>query len=134
MWTMVSKSAWRVIACLMLLCGNGCRLETSDSLDVQIEMTMIPSVPTVGSSDVTLRLTNTEGSPLRGAALQLEGNMNHAGMKPTFGELEEVDPGIYSGTLEFTMGGDWFILVTGHMPDGGTIARTLNVPGVKSRR
>ncbi len=60
----------------------------------------------------------------------IEGNMNHAGMKPSFAELTERGAGVYDGDLEFTMGGDWFILVTATLPDGSQLERKVDVKGV----
>jgi hypothetical protein len=59
--------------------------------------------------------------------------MNHAGMRPVFADAKEVEPGKYEATLELTMGGDWFVLITGTLPDGRKLHRKVDVPGVKSR-
>ena len=97
-----------------------------------MELTIEPSPPLVGDSDLSLELTDADGA-VQGAQVRVEGNMNHAGMKPSFADLKEVEPGRYMGTLEFTMGGDWFLLVTAKTPDGGTIERKIDVRGVKAR-
>ena len=59
--------------------------------------------------------------------------MSHAGMKPVFAEVREEKEGRYSADLEFTMGGDWFILVTGKLADGRAVRKKIDVKGVKSR-
>jgi hypothetical protein len=87
----------------------------------------------IGDTTASLKLTDASGSPLEDATVRLEGNMDHAGMKPSFADLVETEPGKYSGTLEFTMGGDWFILVTAKTSDGITVERKIDVPGVKSQ-
>jgi hypothetical protein len=56
--------------------------------------------------------------------------MNHAGMVPEFAQAREMAPGRYQGDLEFTMGGDWFILVRAKLPDGRALERKIDVPGV----
>jgi hypothetical protein len=119
-----------VAAALML--AIGCRPAVSDATETQVDLTLNPSPPRVGSADVLLKLADASGSPLEGASVRLEGNMNHAGMKPSFADLQEVEPGQYSGAIDFTMGGDWFILVTAKTPNGKTIERKIDVPGVKS--
>jgi copper transport protein len=100
---------------------------------VQFELQLAPSPPTVGLAEITLKVADGAGQPIEGADVRLEGNMNHAGMVPTFAELNETAPGSYTGTLEFTMGGDWFILATVIWPDGRRLERKLDVPGVQAR-
>jgi hypothetical protein len=117
----------------MLAFGGGCRPADSGAADAGVEMSLEPSPPQVGEADISLRLTDADGKPLEGADLRVEGNMNHAGMKPSFADVSEVEPGKYAGTLRFTMGGDWFILVTAKLPDGRTVERKFDVPGVKAK-
>jgi hypothetical protein len=75
-------------------------------------------------------LHDANGLPISGAQVELEGNMNHAGMVPVFAEASEVAPGRYRAGMEFTMGGDWFILVRADLPDGRSMERKVDVPGV----
>ena len=84
-----------------------------------------PDPPKVGPAKAKITLTDKEGKPLQGAALKLEGNMNHAGMKPVFAVATETDPGRYEATLELTMGGDWFVLITGKLKDGRPLKEIL---------
>jgi hypothetical protein len=51
-------------------------------------------------------------------------------MVPVFATASEVTPGEYRAELEFTMGGDWFILVRADLPDGRSMERMVEVPGV----
>ena len=78
-----------------------------------------------------LMLTDSAGQPLEAKSLEVEGNMNHAGMKPVFSTLRPTAPGRYEGTLEFTMAGDWFLLITGQSADGRRIDEKIDVPGVE---
>ena len=113
--------------------ASGCGPAGGESADAEVELVSLdPSPPVVGDCQVVLKLSDSSGAPLEGADVELEGNMNHAGMKPSFATLEEVDPGTYSGTLDFTMGGDWFLLVTGQTPDGQRVEQKIDVPGVKA--
>lgn len=59
--------------------------------------------------------------------------MSHAGMKPVFGTGREVQPGIYEAPLEFTMGGDWYVIVSARLPDGRQVERQFPVPAVKPK-
>ena len=54
-------------------------------------------------------------------------------MKPVFADATETEPGRYEATLELSMGGDWFVLITGKLADGRPLKEKVDVPGVKSR-
>jgi hypothetical protein len=82
---------------------------------------------------VSLTLTGTAGSPVEGAAVRLEANMSHPGMKPVLAAAREVAPGRYEAALEFTMAGDWYLLLDARLPDGRTLHREVQIPGVRSR-
>jgi hypothetical protein len=82
---------------------------------------------------VTLTLTDAAGRPVTGASIRVEGNMNHAGMKPVFADAHEGEAGRYTASLEFSMGGDWFLLVTGTLADGRKLERQIEVRGVGAR-
>ncbi len=130
----VSRSVAATLVILaILLPWGGCRRDGSDAPQARFEMEILPSPPTVGDAQVNLRLTQPDGKPIEGAQLHVEGNMNHAGMKPVLADLKESEPGRYRGTLEFTMGGDWFLLVTAKMQDGRRLEHKIDVPGVKAR-
>ncbi|QEF98767.1 hypothetical protein Mal15_28230 [Stieleria maiorica] len=90
-----------------------------------------PKQPSMGKCNLTVKLFDAEDNPLENAELTVEGNMNHAGMKPSFATIEETDqPGVYAGTIDFTMGGDWFLLLTATSDDGTLVEQTVDVPGV----
>jgi hypothetical protein len=59
--------------------------------------------------------------------------MSHAGMAPVFAQATEAEPGHYEAPIEFTMGGDWFILVKATLPDGRQLERQMELPAVISR-
>ena len=118
-----------VVAVAMPICG--CRREADASSDVKVDLSFDPAPPQMGTSKVILNMTDAKGDPVIGAELKLEGNMNHAGMKPSFATMSETSPGHYTGSLEFTMGGDWFIIVSGKTAEGRQIERKIDVPGVR---
>jgi hypothetical protein len=111
----------------------GCSSSSPDDRDLSVALALDPSPPEVGEANVSLTLSTAGGQPIEGATVRLEGNMNHAGMKPTFADLNESDPGNYTGTLRFTMGGDWFIVVTASTPDGRRLEKTIDVRGVRPK-
>jgi hypothetical protein len=92
-----------------------------------------PDPPAVGPATVTVTLQDDGGKPITGATVQVEGNMNHAGMEPVFGTAQEKNPGRYEAPLEFTMGGDWFLLINASLADGRKVNQKVDVAGVKSR-
>lgn len=117
-----------MVACLLLLagCGRGGR----DLPGVGVDLAIEPSPPRIGAAMVTVTLTDEGGQAISGARVELEGNMHHAGMVPVLAQAQEVAPGRYQAGLEFTMGGDWFILVRAELPDGRSLERSVDVPGV----
>jgi YtkA-like len=116
---------------LALLVAYGCTgAGTTESTGVTIDLALRPDPPKVGKAAAVITLTDKAGRPVRGAAVKLEGNMNHAGMTPVFADAKEVEPGRYETELEFTMGGDWFVLVNVTLPDGRKLTRKVDVRGV----
>jgi hypothetical protein len=114
----------------LFLAGCQRRPESQDGVSVEHEVS--PRPPRVGPARIALRVSDAAGRPLSGARISLEGNMSHAGMRPVFGEARESEPGRYQSDLEFTMGGDWVILVRLTLPDGRKIERQFDVKGVQS--
>lgn len=121
---------WVGLGCLVLLLLAGCGRGSKDLPDVDVALEIEPSPPQLGLASITVGLHDANGLPISGAQVELEGNMNHAGMVPVFAEASEVAPGRYRAGMEFTMGGDWFILVRVDLPDGRSMERKVDVPGV----
>ncbi len=127
------RIAWcvaRVASVLCLLVMGSCARGGRDLPDVGVALAIEPQPPQLGPATLTVRLTGAGGEPLTEAAVELEGNMSHAGMVPVFADAIEVAPGQYRADLEFTMGGDWFILVRAELADGRSLERQIDVPGV----
>lgn len=120
----------RLLGILLLLSLAACGRGSKDLPDVVVELSIEPSPPQIGVALVTVTLRDAQGQPLTGAKVELEGNMSHAGMVPVLAVASEVAPGQYEAELEFTMGGDWFILVRADLPDGRSMERNIDVPGV----
>src|SRR5262245_27044359 len=102
----------------LALLAAGCQRASDTGGDVKVDLRVEPDPPRVGKAKLALTLEDADGKPVEGAKLKLEGNMAHAGMKPVFAEAKEEKAGRYSADLEFTMGGDWFILIDGKLADG----------------
>jgi len=101
---------------------------------ISLDWRVFPDPPAAGPVRVSLVLVDgATGRPVQGAAVKLEGTMSHPGMQPVFGTAREVSPGNYEAPLELTMGGDWFLLIDAKLPDGGSLHRQVDLPGVRSR-
>ena len=124
-----SRRTW-LLGTLMLLALVGCGRGDRDLSDVAVELVIEPAPPQIGPATLTVTLRDASGQPISGAVVELEGNMSHAGMVPVTAQASEVAPGRYQASLEFTMGGDWFILVRADLPDGRSMERMVDVPGV----
>jgi len=129
----VSSGARGALGFALLLagCGPGGDSASGIVLDWQLR----PDPPAVGIAVFSFTLTDTTegGGPVQGAEIRVEGNMSHAGMKPVLADAREEAPGRYRADLELTMGGDWFLLIEAQLPDGRTLSRQVDVPGVRSR-
>jgi hypothetical protein len=127
------KASVRIASVLLLIVSvtSGCQ-RTSEA-NVTVDLRVEPSPPKVGKAQVTLDVRD-DGKPVEGATLKLEGNMAHAGMKPVFADAKEdkEKAGRYRAELDFTMAGDWFVLVTGKLADGTPVKKKIDVKGVKA--
>jgi len=57
--------------------------------------------------------------------------MSHAGMSPFIAEAKETERGRYHARLEFSMAGDWVILLHITLSDGKRLERQFDVRGVR---
>jgi YtkA-like len=100
--------------------------------DVTVEWKMTPTPTGVGVvtlAEVTLR--DGERRPVRGATLQVEGHMSHPGMAPVIVQATERSEGVYAAQLQFSMNGEWIVIVTGNLSDGRRLSRRVAVANVK---
>jgi len=125
----------RLTSCLVfglaVLALSGCRGDaTADLKGFRVDVAMAPTPPVMGPNRVVLTLSDPGGAPVLDASVTLEGTMAHAGMVPVIREAEPDGAGRYrSDDFEFTMGGDWILLVHVILPDGrkGTLRRDTRV-------
>lgn len=120
---------WLALALLLVLAG--CSRGSHDLPEIGADLSASPEPPRVGPATVAVTLTGADGQPLSGATVELEGDMSHAGMVPVLAQATEVEPGRYQAQLEFTMAGDWFIVVRARLADGRSLERALDLPGVQ---
>jgi hypothetical protein len=111
----------------------GCRPVVETAPEISLRWTVAPDPPATGHATFSLTLTDTAARrPVAGAAVRLEGNMSHPGMKPVFGTAREVAPGRYEAPLDLTMAGDWYVLVEARLRDGRTLHRQVEIRGVRA--
>lgn len=123
----------RAALTLIVVLGAGaCNRPEAPQPTVDFAVEVTPSPPRTGDATVTILMTGADGEPITGAAVKVEGNMNHAGMKPSFADLTASEPGKYTGTLKFTMGGDWFLLIHATLGDGARVTHRVDIAGVEA--
>lgn len=118
---------WAALATSLL---TGCHTVARSDPGVTVECTITPQPPRVGNAMVTINLLDRTARPVTGAHIKLEADMSHPGMAPAFAEAGETAPGSYVGHLQFTMAGDWVILVQGALANGQRIDRQVDVKAV----
>jgi len=107
--------------------------ERESSGAISVSWTLDPSPPFAATPTVVrLTLRDRDQKPVTGARLRLEGLMSHPGMAPVTATVTERGNGEYEAPLQFTMAGDWILLVTGELPGGGQIKKQIEINGVRS--
>ena len=122
--------------CTAKVCGYGVDVnwsrESASSDAIAVAWTLEPSPPVAGAPlAVRLTLRDRNQTPVTGARLRLEGLMSHPGMAPVTAAVTERGNGEYEAPLQFTMAGDWILLVTGEVPGGMTIRTQIEINGVR---
>lgn len=100
--------------------------------DLKFEWTLAPAPISVGSARLQLRVLDAAGRPVRGAQLQIEAQMSHPGMAPLVVVATERSEGLYEAELQFSMGGDWILVVEGSLSNGARVHHRIDVPNVRS--
>lgn len=92
----------------------------------------LPDDPVVGDAALTVHVER-DGQALRGAEVEITGDMTHAGMAPVVVTAQEQGDGSYrAGDFAFTMAGDWILTVEVELDDGermtSEVATTVRRP------
>jgi len=100
--------------------------------DVSVTWTADPAPPVAGARTVaTVTLRDAARQPVRGVRLEIEVHMSHPGMAPILAAADEQPDGVYRVRFQFTMAGDWIVLVKGTLPDGRTLNQRIDVANVR---
>lgn len=122
----------KIILLVLTLLVAGCQSSAEKDSAITMKWQIIPDPPEVGMATIQITLTDSTEQSVTGAQIELEGNMSHPGMQPVMASAEEVAPGEYEAPLEFTMAGQWFILVKSTLSDGSVIEKQINISQVRS--
>ena len=99
---------------------------------ISIQEQITPQPVKAGPANLSITLDNEAAQPISHATIQVEGDMSHPGMSPVFSQATEIAPGKYQAQINFTMGGDWVVLLHIRLPDGRKVERQINVPNVQT--
>lgn len=124
---------WILAALIAAMAAAGCQRGAQDADNLTVSLRVAPDPPRVGAAQVMVSLRDAAGQPVAGAQVELEGTMSHAGMTPVTAAATEDGPGVYRADLEFTMAGDWIIIVHATLADGRTWQHQIDLPGVRGK-
>ncbi|QDU66521.1 FixH family protein [Engelhardtia mirabilis] len=128
-----SRSGTAGVLLLVVLATGACGRDDAGDHEIDVALSFDPAAST-GPTTCVVELSGPDGQPVAGAVVHVEGNMSHAGMVPVFGDAVEASAGRYEAPFEFTMGGDWFVVVSADLADGRQLERVIDVPAVSVRR
>ena len=115
-----------------MVAGAGCG---DIATPVHVSWSLDPAPPVTGvETTARLMVKDRQGRPVSGASLRVEGYMSHPGMTPIIVPATEREDGRYEARMQFSMAGDWILVVTGDLGDGTRITEQVDVPGVQSAR
>ena len=114
---------------ILLLTGlatAGCSRVSQEAQHNQLQIELIEPLfpPAIGKDTLNIRLFDEKDNPINDATIAVKADMTHAGMVPILGNATEGDKGLYKVPFEWTMGGDWVVVVQATLPDG-TVAEEI---------
>ncbi len=131
----LAQSRWLLMLAMILLLSGCGRIQNERFIDseaelpsdvtLELELADSTALNTAQAAELTMSLTQ-KGEPVAGATIDVEGNMNHAGMEPVLTTAEEVEAGQYRATLNWTMGGGWLVTVRATLPDGTEVEKVID--------
>lgn len=120
---MIKRTLFVLSALLTLGILVGCRQNTIPPSEATVDVTLsiAPNPPVVGPATLVVTVTDSDGDPINDAQVAVRGDMDHAGMQPVVEETSTAQDGDYTLPFEWTMSGDWFVIVTVTLVDGTVI-------------
>ena len=129
-----SRRGARRLSAVLLACSLAfaCDRQADRAAGVSVSWDLEPVPPVAGAPGIArLTVRDAAKQPITGATLRLEGHMSHPGMAPVLSAMAEREPGSYEAPIQFTMAGDWILVVTGDLPGIGRLTREIEVAGVR---
>lgn len=122
---------WIVLLALIVIGAGGMWFFTQTgqtSGGLRLTLTSDPFPLSVGSSNLMVSVTTSDGTPVSDAQIFVSGLFNHPGMIPMTGrgQSQRAD-GVYPVRMRWSMAGDWTIDVTALLPDQTAIKEQFAV-------
>lgn len=76
--------------------------------------------------EFTFTLKDKANSPIENARIDVEANMNHAGMTPVLAQARVAGAGVYKVKIQLTMEGGWILFLTIKKVDGTIIKKEIS--------
>lgn len=108
-------------------CGRAQQVTPASADGYAVTLSAQPMPPVVGAGTLVITIQDQAGGAVERARLEIEGNMNHAGMIPSFGKITSEGAGRYTAALTWTMAGDWYVDVKATLADGQVIRRRFPI-------
>ncbi len=132
----LTPNNWHLVFLTIIILLSGCgriqnerftntQDEIPSDINLELELANSGALNTAQAAELSISLTQ-KGEPVADATIDVEGNMNHAGMEPILITAEEVQAGEYRATLNWTMGGGWLITVRATLPDGTQVEKVMD--------
>ena len=100
----------RQISCVLTfaLLLTACRQQSPSSSDISLDVSVNGLL--VGQSQIIVSVRDKNGNSIENpGAIELRGDMDHAGMAPVFAESSEAINGVFTLPFEWTMAGAWIL-------------------------
>lgn len=95
-----------VLAVVLLL--TACRQRSPSPSDISLDVSVNGLL--VGQSQISVSVRDKNGNTIdKSGAIELRGDMDHAGMAPVFAESSEAINGVFTLPFEWTMAGTWIL-------------------------
>lgn len=112
---------------LVTVVGCGPQIQTAAEAGINIELEVMGEQLSVGETTLTVKVTDSSGAAINDAALNIQGDMTHAGMTPVIRDVADGEDGLYTVPFEWTMGGDWIVTVLAVLNDGTEVEENFNL-------
>jgi hypothetical protein len=106
-------------------CSRVSREASQQPLQIELIEPLFP--PGVGKYTMNVRLFDEYDNPVDDAQIAIKADMTHAGMVPILANATHGDKGLYKVPFEWTMGGDWVVVIQATLPDGSVTEETFPI-------